>query len=104
MAAGVQQLRMRSLLHDASALEHDQPIHARDGREPMRNGNDGLAGHEGAQARLNGGFHLAVERGSSLIEHQDWRILEDDACNGDALALPARELDAALANLRVVAA
>src|SRR6266849_1800239 len=95
---------MRSLLDDAAALEHDQPVHARDGREPMRNGNDGLAGHERAQARLNGGFDLAVERGRRLVEHEDRRILEDDARNGDALALAARELDAALADLRFVAA
>src|SRR5262249_42642373 len=41
MAAVPQQLVMRALLDDAAALEHDQPVHARDGREPVRDGDHG---------------------------------------------------------------
>ena len=44
-----------------------------------------------------------VERRGRLVEHQDRRILEDHARDRDALALAARELDAALADLRVIA-
>src|SRR6516165_3021576 len=58
-----QQLLVRPLLDDTAMVEHDQPIHARDGGEPVGNGDDRLAGHQGAQARLNGGLDLAVERG-----------------------------------------
>ena len=46
---------------------------------------------------------LAVERRGRLVQHQDRRVLEDDAGDGDALTLAARQLDAALADLGVVA-
>src|SRR5437764_1492085 len=104
MTIAPQQLLMRSLLDDAAAIEHDQPIHARNGREPVRDGNHGLAGHQRSEARLNGGFDLAVERGGCLVEHQNRSILEDDPCNRDALALAARELDAPLSHLGIIAA
>src|SRR5262245_16318924 len=36
VAAVPQQLVVAALLDDAPALEHDQPVHARNGREPVR--------------------------------------------------------------------
>ena len=45
-----------------------------------------------------------IERRGRLVEDQDRRILEDHAGERDALALPARQLDAALADMRVEAA
>ena len=38
-----------------------------------------------------------------LVEHEDRRVLQDDARDRDALALAARELDATLADVRLVA-
>ena len=95
---------MRALLDDAAVVEHDQPVHARDGREPVRDRDHGLACHQRAEALLDRGLDLAVERRGRLVEHQDRRVLQDHARDRDALALAARELDAALADLRVVAA
>ena len=46
---------------------------------------------------------LDVERAGRLVEHQDRRVLEHGAGNGDALALAARKLAAALADDGVVA-
>ena len=46
---------------------------------------------------------VAVERRGRLVEQQDRRRLEDGAGDGDALLLAARELEAALAHLGVVA-
>ena len=46
---------------------------------------------------------VAVERRGRLVEHQDRRALEDGAGDGDALLLAAGELEAALADLGVVA-
>ena len=40
---------------------------------------------------------------SGFVEHQDRRVLQHHARDRDALALPARELDAALAHVRLVA-
>ena len=45
-----------------------------------------------------------VERGGRLVEDEDRRVLQDHPRNRDALALAARQLDAALAHMRVVAA
>ena len=44
-----------------------------------------------------------VERRGRLVEQQDRRRLEDRARDGDALLLAARQLQAALADLRLVA-
>src|ERR1700730_2411893 len=104
MSAQAQQLLVRALLDDAALIEHDQTVHPRNGGQPVRHRNHSLARHQRLQARLDGGLDLAVERGGWLVEHQDRRILEDLTRNGDALALAARELHAALADLRLVAA
>ncbi len=104
MAVMGEQLAVIALLDDAAVLEHDQPIHLRDGREPVRDGDHGLAFHQRAEARLDRGFHFAVERRGRFVEDEDRRVLENDARDGDALALAAGELDAALADMGLVAA
>ena len=55
-----------------------------------------------AQAVLDQRLALAVEARGRLVEHQDARVGQDRARDRDALALPARQLDAALADDRVV--
>src|SRR5271166_473976 len=70
----------------------------------MRDRDHRLAGHQRAQARLNGGFDFTVERGSRFVEYQDRRVLENDAGDGDTLALAAGKLHAALADMSVIAA
>ena len=55
------------------------------------------------QLLLDRELDLAVERRGGLVEHQDRRVLQDHARDRDALALAARELDAALADVRLVA-
>ena len=50
VAAAPQQLVVRTLLDDAAAVEHDQPVHARDGREPVCDGDHRLASHQRAEA------------------------------------------------------
>src|SRR5215471_16402011 len=63
MAVLPQQRVVGALLDDAAAVEHDQAVHPRDGREPVRDRDHGFAGHQGAEALLDRGFHFAVERG-----------------------------------------
>src|SRR5205807_6623500 len=48
-------------------------------------------------------LRLRIERGGRLVEQDDRRILDQGARYGDALALAARQLQAALADLSVVA-
>ena len=47
---------------------------------------------------------LRIERRGGLVEDQDRRVLQDHPGDGDPLALAAGELDAALADVGVVAA
>src|SRR5262249_44423737 len=98
------QIAMRALLDDTAPVEHNEAIHLRDGREAMRDRDHRLVSHERTQARLNGGFDFAVERRGRFVEYQDRRVLENDAGDGDALALAAGKLHAALADLRTIAA
>ena len=104
MAILRKQIAMRTLLDDAALVEHDEAIHLSDGREPMRDRDHRLAGHQRAQARLNGGFDFAVERRGRFVEYQNRRVFENDAGDGNALALAAGKLHAALADMSVIAA
>src|ERR1700751_1548549 len=70
----------------------------------MRDRDHRLAGNQRAEARLNGSFDFAVERRGRFVEYQDRRIFENDAGDGDALALATGKLYAALADMRVIAA
>ena len=46
---------------------------------------------------------LGIERRGRLVQHQDRRVLEERAGERDALPLAARQLDPALAQMRVIA-
>ena len=70
----------------------------------MRDGDDGLALDEAPERVLDRGLGLAVERRGRLVEHEDRRVLEDDARERHALALPARELHPPLADMGIIAA
>ncbi len=93
---------MGAFFDDATLVHDHQPVHGRDGGEPMRHRDDGLSFHQRVEIFLNGLLHFEVERAGGLVEHQDRRVLEQHARDGDALALPARELHTALADMRVV--
>src|SRR5688572_11453977 len=100
--AQAKELLVGAALHDAGGLEDDQPVHARDGRQPMGDGDHGLAFHEAEKLLLDRELDLAVERRSGLVEDQDRSILQNNPGERDALPLPAGELPAALADVRVV--
>src|SRR5688500_2342522 len=89
MTAEPQQLVVRALLDDAAAVENDQAIHARDGREAVRNRDDGLPFHKAEQLLLDRELRFAVERRGRLVEHQYGRVLEYNSGDSDSLPLPA---------------
>ena len=64
----------------------------------------GLAGDQRGRGFLDRCLHFAVERRTSPRRAPGSARLQDHACDRDALALPARELHATLADLRVIAA
>ena len=94
---------MAAHFDDLAMVEHDQAVHRGDGREAMGDGDHGLAGHQPGEALLDRRFHFRVERRGRLVEDEDRRILEEHAGDGDALALAAGKLGAALADMRVEA-
>ena len=70
----------------------------------MGDGDHGLALHQGRERLLDRRLDLRIERRGRLVEDQDRRVLQDHPGDGDALALAAGELDAAFADMGVVAA
>ena len=69
----------------------------------MRDDQRGAIAREPVQGFLNRSFAFIVERAGRLVENQDWRIFQKDARDAQPLLLPAGELHAAFADLRVVA-
>ena len=59
--------------------------------------------HEPLQRLLHRLFRLGVQCRCGLIQDKDARVLQEGARDRDALALPAAELDPALADARIVA-
>ena len=108
MPAVAKQLLVRALLDDAAAVEHHQPVHARRWSESRcAIAITRLACHQSCRgARLDRRFDLAVERrGIRLVEHQDRRVVRRiTRAMAMALTLAARQIRAAFADLRVVAA
>ena len=67
----------------------------------MGNGDHRLAAHQGIQTFLYRRFDFAIQRRSGLIQNQDGSVFQQHAGDGDALALPAGEFDATLADLGI---
>ena len=70
----------------------------------MGDGDHRLAFHQAVQAFLNGRFHFRVQCRGSFVQHQDRRVLEQHAGDGNALTLAAGQLDAAFTDLSIHAA
>mmetsp|Transcript_9897 Transcript_9897/g.34497 ORF Transcript_9897/g.34497 Transcript_9897/m.34497 type:complete len:305 (-) Transcript_9897:1465-2379(-) len=98
---GVQQRVVCPHLGDHAPREHDHPVGVPDCGEAVRHHNRGAPDHHPVQRLHHGGLALGVQRGGRLVEQQDLRVGEQGARDGHALLLPAAELHAALANLRV---
>ena len=101
MAACREQGLVCPLLDDAAAVEHDEPVHAADCRQPMRDGDDRAPFHQFGELFLDRRLDLGIERRCRLVEDQDRRVLQDHPGERDALPLAARQFDAALADMRI---
>ena len=69
----------------------------------MRQDQRGAAGHQPVQRLLDHRLVLGVDRGQRLVQHQDRRVAQQRAGDGDALALAAGEPCAAFADHRLIA-
>jgi PAS domain S-box-containing protein len=98
-----QQLRVRALFHHAALVEDHDAVQPGDGGQPV--GDDQCRGalHEVPQRFLDEGLGLRVEGRGGLVEHENLGPLGHRLGDGHALALPARELQAAFAHHGAVA-
>ena len=85
------------------ALEHDDLVGQRDGGEAVGDDERRAPGHHLAQRRLDRLLRRGVDGRGGVVEDEDARVGQQRAGDGDALALAARERQAALADARVVA-
>src|SRR5208337_2723104 len=90
-------------LDDAACLDHQDLVGAADGREAVSDDERGASTHQVGKAALDDGLRLGVETGGRLVENEDAGIGQDGAGDGEALALAAAELYAALANDGLIA-
>ena len=90
---------MIALLNDLPLIDYHQTVERRNGRQAMRNGDDGFVLHQLEKVFLDGRFHFRIQGGCRLVEYEDGCIFQEHARNGYPLALSARQLHPALANL-----
>ena len=100
-AAVLDQFLMRARLDDPALVEDDKPVHLGQRRQAMRNGDHRLAVHQREEVFLDRRFHFGIERRGRLVEHQNRRVLEQDAGDSDALALASGQIGRASCRERV---
>lgn len=94
---------MRALLCDALFRQHQNQICALNGGKPVRDGKRRPPLGQRGQRLLHDMLALVIQRRGRLIQNQDRRVFQENPGDGDALFLPARELDAPLADVGIVA-
>src|SRR5215467_575529 len=99
-----QQLVVASRFNDRSILDDEDAISIDDGMQAVRDHDRRSPLTEVLDRALNLPLGFGIERSRRLVEQDDRRVLEQGACNGDALALAAGELQAVLADWGVVPA
>src|SRR5713101_6055849 len=102
-AAPDDQFIVRAVLDEASALQGYDAIGAAHGRKAVGDDENRAVPGDVLHVLLDDSFTLVVEGACRLIEYQDPRVRHQRTCDSDALALPAREGAAALANDRIIA-
>jgi hypothetical protein len=93
---------MGAALDDGPGTEDEDLVAAADGGEAVGDDDGGAVFHELIQGILDEAFALGIEAAGGFIQDQDGGIGEDGAGDGDALALAAGKLGAALADEGVI--
>src|SRR5262249_55355951 len=92
-----------TLLDDATVAEHHDHVRHRDLLQTVRDADRRLPTPETFEGGVHLGGRLGVERRRRLVEHEDWRVLDDGPRDRDLLTLPAREARPSLGDDRFVA-
>src|ERR1017187_1024024 len=88
---------------DLPLFEHHNFVRAAYRGKPVRDDDDGAVLHQVGQRPLYQHFALRVQVAGGFVQDQDGRVLQQGSRDGEALALSAGKLDAAIANHGVVA-
>ena len=89
---------MGAALDHPAAVQHQDAVAADHARQAVRQHQRGAALHQPVQRLLDHRLVLGVDRGQRLVQHQDRRVAQQGAGDGDALALAAGQLHALLAD------
>ena len=89
---------MRAVLDRVAVLHHDDAVGEAQRRPPVRDEDRRAVLHHLAQRRVDLLLDARVDRRCRVVEHQDPRVGEDRPRDRDALPLPARQREAALAD------
>ena len=95
---------MAAFLLNAVFAQHQDAVGVLDGRQAVRNGQRRAANGQLVQTLPDKDLTLIVQGAGCFVQQQNTRVLQKYPCNGNALLLPAAQLDAALAHIGVVAA
>ncbi len=95
--------RARTLLHDATRLEHGDLLGPLGGGEPVGDEDAGAAGDQPVGGADDAGLGDRVHPGGGLVEDDDADVAHQQAREGDQLLLAGREAGAAGAEQRVEA-
>ncbi len=93
---------MCSPLDHSAVFEDEDGFGVLDGGEAVGDGEHGSVGQQRVEAPLDAEFGFRVHVAGRLVEDEHGRVLKQDASDADALALPAGQLYAPFADLRVV--
>jgi hypothetical protein len=92
----VYQLLVAAGFGDAPVVDDVDGIYLADGREAVGDDEGGAVLHQVFEGLLHEFFGGRIEGARGFIKNEDGRVLEQGAGDGDALALAAGELYAAL--------
>ena len=98
-----QQLAVRAGLDHAALLEHDDPIGVADRGQAVRDDQPGVLLEQPGERRLDQAFGVAVDARRRLVQDQDLGVGDQSAGEADQLALPERQVAAALLEFGLVA-
>ncbi len=95
---------MRALGDDAAVVQHQNLVGGKHGADALRDDEGRALRVFRLQRRLDAALRFHIDGAGAVVQDEDRRLDEQGAGDGDALLLPAGKVDAALADLGVIAA
>ena len=92
---------VRSALDNATLLQYYNGIGAADGREAMRDHENGAVLHEMLEGFLYFALRDGVDARGGFVQNYKWRIFQEDAGDGQALLFALTQADGFLSDIGV---